>query len=234
MYIDCSLQPPERHPTLNQTVMYNPSHFRVADPEAISNLIRRHPLGLLISQSPEGVQASPIPFLYFPEEGEHGILRAHMARANPHWKLLTADPTCLVVFQGEQGYISPSWYASKATTHQVVPTWNYVMAQMRGSLTTTDDADWLQSQISALTRMQETGRPDPWQVTDAPADFIDRQKRAIVGLEIKVASIDGKWKLSQNRSPADQSGVIENLRNSNGLSGNHALAQAMQSPGKTR
>lgn len=225
--------PADRHPTLNQTVMYNPSHFRVADTQAIANLIRQHPLGLLISQSPDGVQASPIPFLYFPEEGEHGVLRAHMARANPHWKLLAADPACLVVFQGEQGYISPSWYASKATTHQVVPTWNYVMAQMRGTLAATDDADWLQSQISALTRQQETGGPDPWHVTDAPAEFIDRQKRAIIGLEITVTSIEGKWKLSQNRSPADQAGVIENLRNGDGLSGERALAQAMESSGKT-
>lgn len=214
--------------------MYNPSHFRVTDPEAISDLIRRYPLGLLISASPEGAQASPIPFLYFPEEGKHGVLRAHVARANPHWKLLAADPSCLIVFQGEQGYVSPSWYASKATTHQVVPTWNYVMVQMRGCLTTTDDADWLQSQISALTRMQETGRSAPWQVTDAPADFIDRQKRAIVGLEITVSHIDGKWKLSQNRSPADQAGVIEHLRNDDKSVGNNALAQAMSSSAKTR
>ena len=213
---------------MTPTAMYNPSHFRVDDAEAISSVIRRYPLGLLVSQGPDGVQASPVPFLYFPEEGQHGVLRAHVARANPHGKLLATNDSCLVVFQGEQGYVSPSWYASKATTHQVVPTWNYVMVQMRGTIRTQEGPDWLQSQISALTALQETGRTEPWRVTDAPTDFIDRQKRAIIGLELTVTSIEGKWKLSQNRSPADQAGVIENLRNCLEPSGNIELARAME------
>lgn len=119
--------------------MYNPSHFRVSEPEAISRLVLAHPLGLLISQDAGQVQASPLPFLYFQQEGEHGILRAHLARANRHWMSLVQHPSCLVIFQAEQGYISPSWYATKALTHHVVPTWNYAMVQMRGTVRTTDD-----------------------------------------------------------------------------------------------
>lgn len=208
--------------------MYNPSHFRSTDTKEATDLVRSFPLGLLISTGSQGIQASPLPFLYFPEEGEHGVLRAHLARANPHWKDFEQNSTCLVVFQGEHGYISPSWYASKASTHQVVPTWNYAMVQMHGTVRTTDDPGWLQSQISALTAQQESGMPQPWQVTDAPEEFIERQKRAIVGLEITVTRVEGKWKMSQNRSAADQSGVIAGLRQRPGPEREAALAQAME------
>ncbi len=208
--------------------MYNPSHFRCTNHQEITNLIRNFPLGLLISNGQEGIQASPLPFLYFPEEGEHGVLRAHLARANPHWRSFEQASTCLVVFQGEHGYISPSWYASKASTHQVVPTWNYAMVQMHGTVRITDDPDWLQSQISALTAQQESGMQQPWQVTDAPQEFIERQKRAIVGLEITVSRVEGKWKMSQNRSAADQSGVIAGLDQDLGPERNTALARAME------
>ncbi|ETF00512.1 transcriptional regulator [Advenella kashmirensis W13003] len=207
--------------------MYNPSFFRIADPRLIADLIRSYPLGLLISLGPDGVQASPLPFLFFPDEGEHGVLRAHLARANPHWSLFAQDPSCLLVFQGEQGYISPSWYPGKATTHRVVPTWNYAMVQIRGTVRTTDDPAWLHSQISALTRQQESGMPSPWQVSDAPPEFIEQQKRAIVGLEITITHIEGKWKMSQNRNAADQAGVIDGLRNTQATEGSQALADTM-------
>ncbi len=212
--------------------MYNPRHFRSTDRDAIAELVRQHPLGLIISTGADGIVANPLPFLYFPQEGEHGVLRAHQARANPQWQGFAQNSTCLIVFQGEEGYISPSWYASKASTHQVVPTWNYAMVQMHGNVRTTEDPAWLHSQITALTAMQEQRMPQPWQVTDAPADFIERQKRAIVGLEITVTRLDAKWKMSQNRSAADQAGVVQGLREAPAREGAEALARAMERSGR--
>jgi transcriptional regulator len=192
--------------------MYNPSTFREDRIEVMHELIRAHPLALLVTHGGSGLAASPIPFLVYPDEGANGTLRAHVARANPHWKELSAADEALVVFQGEAGYVTPSWYATKAATHKVVPTWNYATVHAWGRPVVVDDAGWLARQLADLTRSQEQRRPRPWAVADAPADFIATQMKAIVGIEIPIARLEGKWKMSQNRDDADRAGVVAGLR----------------------
>jgi len=191
--------------------MYEPPFHREEDLAALHALIRARPLGLLISHGPQGLLANAIPFLIDPEAGKLGTLRAHMARANGQWRDLAEAPEALVVFQGAEHYISPSWYATKRETGKVVPTFNYVMVQARGPARVIADDDWLKRQIEALTRSREESRERPWAVSDAPADFIALQRRAIVGVEIEVADLRGKWKASQNRSAADRAGVVAGL-----------------------
>jgi transcriptional regulator len=181
------------------------------------------PFGLLISHGPHGLIANAVPFLLDPAASRLGTLRAHVARANPQWRDLAESAEALVVFQGADHYVSPSWYATKQETHKVVPTWNYVMVQARGPVRVIEDEGWLQRQIAALTARQEEPRANPWAVTDAPADFIAMQRKAIVGIEIEIADIRGKWKTSQNRSAADQAGVVAGLES---LGDGEALAMA--------
>jgi transcriptional regulator len=156
------------------------------------------------------VIANHIPML-IEDGGAHGVLHAHLARANGQLEALRAGAQALVIFQGPQAYISPSWYARKAEDHRVVPTWNYVAAHCWGTPRVIDDADWIRDQIGRLTRSQEQGLPEPWAVEDAPADFIAAQIKGIAGLEIPIARIEGKWKVSQNRSQADRDGVVQGL-----------------------
>jgi transcriptional regulator len=191
--------------------MYEPPLHRKESLEAQHALIRSQPLGLLISAGPAGLEANSIPFLLDASASKFGTLRAHMARANPQWRSLGEAEEALVVFQGPDRYISPNWYATKRETAKVVPTWNYVMVQARGKPRVIEDAEWLRAQIDELTRTHEGRRPTPWAVSDAPADFIAMQVKAIVGLEIEIAHIAGKWKASQNRPAADREGVIEGL-----------------------
>lgn len=187
--------------------MYQPVHFVEQDLQTLYALIRAHPLGLLISADADDLQANPVPFLLDTEAAEKGVLRAHLARANPQWQHLQNGASALVVFQGTDGYVTPSWYQSKKDHGKVVPTWNYVCVQVRGKVSIKDDPDWLHSQLSDLTHQHEQTRPAAWSIGDAPADFIDMQKRAIIGLEIEISDIAGKWKVSQNRPAADKLGV---------------------------
>jgi transcriptional regulator len=191
--------------------MYQPPAFREDRIEVQHALIRAHPLGLLITAGPGGLMANAVPFLVYPEGSGCGTLRAHVSRGNPQWRELTAVEECLVVFQGRQKYITPSWYATKRETGKVVPTWNYVMVQAAGRPRVIEDPEWLRAQIGELTRTHEGLRSAPWAVSDAPADFIGMQIKAIVGVEIEIARICGKWKVSQNRPAADREGVIEGL-----------------------
>ncbi len=191
--------------------MYNPASFRDPDLGRMHDLIRQHPLGLLISSGSSGLLASPVPFLLDAGAGESGILRAHLARANPHWQEFIGGGDCLVVFQGEQGYVTPGWYPSKAETHRAVPTWNYATVQVRGRVMVHDDAEWLRAQLDALTAGHEGKRVQPWALGEAPEEFIASQMKAIVGLEIVISQIDGKWKMSQNRALPDRLGVIAGL-----------------------
>ena len=191
--------------------MYEPPLHREDDLARQHALIRARPLGLLVSHGPHGLIANALPFLVDPAASRLGMLSAHMARANPQWRDLLESPEALVVFQGADHYVSPSWYATKQETHKVVPTWNYVMVQARGAAKVIEDDEWLSRQIVALTRTQEAAREKPWAVSDAPADFIALQRRAIIGVEIEVADIRGKWKTSQNRSAADRAGVAAGL-----------------------
>lgn len=187
--------------------MYEPTHFVEDDLETIHALIRARPLGLLISSDANDLQANAVPFILKPETGPKGTLQAHLARANPQWQHLKDGARALVVFQGQDAYVTPSWYATKKEHGKVVPTWNYAMVQVRGPVTIHDDPQWLQAQITALTDQHEQDRDNAWKVSDAPEGYIEGQKRGIVGLEISIEDMRGKWKVSQNRSASDQAGV---------------------------
>lgn len=199
--------------------MYQPPHFQETRQDVLHGLIRSHPLGLLVSNGTEGPIANAIPFLLDApsllnaDVPPNGRLRAHLAKANPQWRLLADNPLApvLVVFQGADAYVTPSWYETKRETGKVVPTWNYAIVQVRGIVTVIEDQDWLAGQISDLTMSQEGSRSAPWAVTDAPAPFIQSQIKGIVGLEIEITEISGKWKVSQNRPAADRVGVAEGL-----------------------
>ena len=192
--------------------MYLPAHFSEARPEVLRAFVREHPLGLLVTQNRSGgIDANSVPFILDAEGDGPGVLRAHVARANPLWQNARDDVDALVVFQGPHGYVSPGWYPSKATHGKVVPTWNYVMVQARGRLRAIEDSAWLRQFVGRLTEQHESTRPEPWEVGDAPADFIDAMLRAIVGIEITLTSLVGKWKVSQNRSADERAGVVEGL-----------------------
>jgi transcriptional regulator len=191
--------------------MYLPPVFREDDPAVLAEVIRRHPLATLITSGPDALIANLAPFL-FAEGGERGILRAHIARANDQVEALRGGAETLVVFQGPESYITPSWYASKQEHGRVVPTWNYVMVQVRGTPRLIEDETWIRAQVSALTAQQEGGRPEPWAVSDAPEAYIEGQLKAIVGVEIPISTIEGKWKVSQNRSVADREAVADGLQ----------------------
>jgi transcriptional regulator len=191
--------------------MYEPPLHRQENLAAVHALIRAHPLGLLVNHGASGLLANAIPFLIFPESSKLGTLQAHMARANPQWRDLQNAEEALVVFQGAQHYITPSWYETKRETGKVVPTWNYLIVQARGRPRVIEDSDWLRTQIEALTSKQEFPRAKPWAVGDAPEDFVAAQIRQIVGVEIEIADIKGKWKASQNRNAEDRAGVVAGL-----------------------
>lgn len=192
--------------------MYQPAHFREDRLDVQHALMRAHPLGLLISSAADGFVANPIPFVLDGAAGKKGTLRCHVARANPQWQDLQTAADCLVVFQGADSYITPSWYKSKKEHGKVVPTWNYAMVQAWGRARVTQDAAWLKANVEALTRAHEAERPVPWEVSDAPTEFIDVMLRAIVGIEIEMTRIEGKWKVSQNRPEADRTGVYRGLK----------------------
>jgi len=192
--------------------MYQPPHFREERLAVQHALIKTYPLGLLVTAGPGGLMANPAPFTLYADEGERGTLRVHLARANPQWKELAAVADCLIVFQGPQEYVTPSWYATKAESGKVVPTWNYATAHVRARPVVMDDAAWLRRQVDDLTALAEGRRLAPWRVDDAPPDFIAAQLKGIIGVELPIAAIEGKWKVSQNRNPADRAGVVEGLR----------------------
>jgi transcriptional regulator len=191
--------------------MYEPQHFRIEDRAELLAIIRAHPLGLLISVGADGLQANPVPFTLATDAAGKDLLRAHLARPNPQWRALIEAPEVLVAFQASGHYVTPSWYATKRETGKVVPTWNYVHVQVKGRASVREDEGFLRAQIAALTGDHEAARAEPWAVGDAPEPFIAAQMRGIVGIEIAVEAISGKFKLSQNRPEADFAGVIEGL-----------------------
>lgn len=196
-----------------EACLYQPPLFRETRPDIMHALIRAHPLGLLISNGPEGPVANSLPFLLDADVPPNGRLRVHLARANPQWRLLADSPASpvLIVFQGANTYVTPSWYETKRETGKVVPTWNYAIVQVRGKAVIKDDPEWIGRQIADLTAFHESPRAEPWAVTDAPAAFIGSQIKGIVGIEIDIAEIHGKWKVSQNRPVADRAGVAAGL-----------------------
>lgn len=189
--------------------MYLPKHFAETDPARLQALMREHPLALLIAVTDGVATADPVPLEFDAAAGPAGTLRGHVARANPLAQ--RGGSEVLAVFSGPQAYVSPGFYASKREHGKVVPTWNYAVVQARGTLRKVDDAPWLRALVGRLTHHHEAPRPAPWAVDDAPADFVAQMLRAIVGIEIPLASLVGKFKLSQNRSAADHDGVRQGL-----------------------
>jgi transcriptional regulator len=187
--------------------MYLPSHFAQTDADALAVLMREQPLAALVTLQGGEPTADHIPLEF---DAQSQVLRGHVARANPLWK--TADgQKVLAIFCGTQAYVSPGWYPAKATTHKVVPTWNYAVVHAHGTLRAVDDAPWLRELVGRLTAHHEQPRAQPWSVDDAPADYVQQMLRAIVGIEIAVERLVGKWKLSQNRSAEDRAGVAAGL-----------------------
>jgi transcriptional regulator len=189
--------------------MYLPKHFEQPDREALIALMRDRPLATLVIATSDGPTADLIPLEYVADAGAHGTLRGHVARANPLWK--HAGAQALAVFTGPEAYISPGWYPSKREHGKVVPTWNYTMVQAHGALQVHDDTTWLRALVGQLTTRHEAAQAQPWSVSDAPEDYVQQMLRAIVGIEIELVSLVGKWKVSQNRSAADRAGVADGL-----------------------
>jgi transcriptional regulator len=210
--------------------MYQPPHHAETRVEVMHALIRAHPLGLLVSNGTDGPIANPLPFLLDADVGPHGRLRAHLSKANQQWRQVAERPDepVLVVFQGVNTYITPSWYATKRETGKVVPTWNYAIVQARGRARIVDDRDWLAGQINELTGTHEADRDQPWHVADAPEPFIEAQIKGIIGIEIDIASLEGKWKVSQNRPAADRAGVVEGLGELPGKPGAAEMAELVR------
>jgi transcriptional regulator len=191
--------------------MYIPAQFEQPDIQVMHELIRNRPLATLVTLGSTGIDANHIP-LHLAETPEpFGVLRGHIARANPLWRDLAADADTLAIFHGPDAYISPSWYATKQEAGKVVPTWNYTVVHAYGSLRIIDDAAWVRTQMEALTQQHEAVFPEPWAVSDAPEDFTEKLLEAVVGIEMVITRLIGKWKVSQNQSPQNQRSVIHGL-----------------------
>ncbi len=199
--------------------MYLPPHFAETQTERLHALIAAHPLGALVTLGAAGLTANHIPFLLDPAAGEHGRLIGHVARSNPVWQNeIDGDGSisALVIFQGPAAYISPTWYATKRETHEVVPTYNYAVVHVHGTPVIHEDPKWLRGVVGKLTRTMEAGQPVPWKMADAPTPFVTDQVTKIVGIEIPIDRIVGKWKTSQNRPAADRAGAVAGLHAAGG------------------
>jgi transcriptional regulator len=192
--------------------MYIPKHFEEPDVGVLHALVRSHPLGAWVTQFDGRLEVNHLPFLIDAGRGEHGTLIGHVARANPVWRSFSPDTESVVIFQGPQTYITPSWYASKAAHGKVVPTWNYALVHAYGVPRAIEDRAWLLRLVTRLTETHEADRAVPWQLSDAPADYVETMLKAIVGIEIPISKLVGKWKTSQNRAHEDKLGTIAGLR----------------------
>ncbi len=193
--------------------MYTPEIFREKDSDAITAMIRSCGLATLVTNTSQGLTATPMPMLFAEDEGEHGVLHGHIARVNPQWKESVADEA-LVIFQGPNAYITPAWYATKAETGKVVPTWNYVAVHAYGTVEFYHDSERLLEVVTRLTDLHEAGRPNKWSLNDAPTNYVEGQLRAIVGVRIPIRRIDAKKKLSQNQPDKNRAGVKVGLAES--------------------
>jgi transcriptional regulator len=187
--------------------MYLPAHYRESRPEVLHEFVRRHPLATLVTRTAAGIDANHIPMELVVDAGAPPRLRGHVARANPLWREALAGEPVLAIFTGAAGYVTPSWYPSKREHGKVVPTWNYAAVHARGPIRFVADADWLRALVGSLTDAHERSRAAPWKVDDAPADYVEGMLRAIVGFEIEVQELLGKFKSSQNKDERDKAGV---------------------------
>lgn len=211
--------------------MYQPPHFKIEDKDRLQAAMRAHPFALLVTNGIDGPFATQLPLLLAADEGEFGTLYGHVAKANPHAKAPDGDEgPALVVFQGEDAYVSPGFYESKREHGKVVPTWNYVTVHAYGRIERFDDPARLLALVTRLTDRHEASRADRWQVSDAPDAYIQSQLKGIVGFAIRIERIEGKAKLSQNRPAADRAGVIEGLMKSE-LAAERSVAEAMRKLG---
>jgi transcriptional regulator len=196
--------------------MYIPKHFEETRVAVLHALVEAHPLCTLVTMGAAGLTASHIPMVLEQDGPELGVLRGHVSRANPQWREFRPDVEALAIFSGPEHYITPAWYAEKAETGKVVPTWNYAVVHVYGPLKVIEDAAWLRAHVEQLTRIHEAemataSAGEAWKVGDAPEDYVRTMLRGIVGLEIAVTRMEGKWKVSQNRPERDRQGVAEGL-----------------------
>lgn len=203
--------------------MYLPDHFKAGDPAELHALIAAHPLGALVTNGPNGLDANHIPFKLEAGQGPQGTLLAHVARANPVWREVRDGDEVLVIFRADQGYVSPNWYPSKKENHRSVPTWNYSVLHAHGKIAIRDDERSVRAIVARLTHRHEASQPVPWKMSDAPKDYLADMLGKIVGLEIEITRLVGKFKLSQNRDARDIAGVVDGLEKQ----GNQALAEAV-------
>jgi transcriptional regulator len=201
--------------------MYIPPHLAIQDTDVLHRIIETHPLGVLVTQSPNGLDANHIPFEL---DRARGLLIAHVARANPVWRECGDGAQVMVIFRGDEHYISPNWYPSKHELHRQVPTWNYEVVHVHGRLTVQDQEKFVRGVVGRLTRTHEASEPKPWKMGDSAPDYIDGMLKAIVGIEISISRLEGKAKLSQNREPRDRLNAADMLANQ----GATALAEAMR------
>lgn len=192
--------------------MYLPVQFRETDRARLLSFLDAHPLGLCVSTGPSGLQATPLP-LVIHDRGDELRVTVHFARGNTQWRDLEQTGECLIVVQGADAYVSPSWYPTKQITHEHVPTWNYDMVQIRGTATVTSDEHWLREHVAELTNRHESVRAEPWDVSQAPDAYLEKMIHGIVGCEILVTEVQGKWKMNQNRLPEDAAGAYAGLAN---------------------
>ncbi|MEO1244596.1 MAG: FMN-binding negative transcriptional regulator [Pseudomonadota bacterium] len=196
--------------------MYVPKSFRETDTSSLLELIQQAPLGILVLQTDEGLEANHIPFVYRESTKEPandtGLLCAHLPRANPLCSPAHSGRPCLVIFSGPSGYISPSWYASKKDHGKVVPTWNYTVVHVHGHVRLIDDETWLMRQIEELTERHEATRAEPWSVSDAPAGYTQALLKSLLGMEVRIDRLEGKTKASQNQPGRNQMSVLQALR----------------------
>lgn len=192
--------------------MYVKAPFAETNVTVLHSLIKAQPLGACVISAAGELVVNHLPFLIDANRGAYGTLLCHVARANPVWQQLSASQECVVIFQGPQAYISPSWYASKQEHGKAVPTWNYAVVHAHGIAQAIEDHEWLRNHVTALSNQHEAPQAQPWSVADAPLEYIDKMLGAIVGIEIPISRLQGKWKLGQNRSAADQQGVITGLQ----------------------
>ncbi len=191
--------------------MYTPSHFDENRPQLLHGLMAQYPLATLVAATGNGIEANHIPLIFEPKAGSPGSLKGHIARGNSLWRDVKAGAGVLAVFQGASHYISPNWYPSKREHGKVVPTWNYTVVHARGRIAWIHDTAWLRVFLEELTNRHERPYASRWQLSDAPPDYIEQMLTAIVGFEIELESLTGKWKLSQNRNAADRAGVVSTL-----------------------
>ena len=196
--------------------MYVPPHFVEDDKAALHRAIRETRLATLVTLGSEGLEASHVPILLDEGEGPFGVIRGHVARANPQWRRAATETSALAMFLGPDAYVSPNWYATKRETGKVVPTWNYLAIHAYGRVEFFEDAERLRAIVTSLTQPHEGRREKPWAVSDAPEDYIQAQLRGIVGFRLPIDRLEGKWKLSQNRPEVDRRGVIEGLEGEGG------------------